>query len=77
MTRDEMKVQGWVCVLNDGHTFTGLEGCWIATTDESTVASLDADEVSVGEVPGPHWLLDDLVMWAITEGYFDTAGRKD
>jgi hypothetical protein len=70
MTRDEMKKEAWVVVLNDNDTYTGLTGCWIAMTDQDQVEALD-EGADVEDVPGPHYDLQALLEWAIDGGYFD------
>jgi hypothetical protein len=70
MTRDEMKLEAWVCVLNDNETFTGLDGCWIAMTPADCVADLD-DGGAAEDVPQPHYSLKSLLEFAIDQGYFD------
>jgi len=75
MTNDELKKSAWVCVLNDDDTYAGLDGCWIALTDEAQVEKLDEGE-HVSEVPGPHFSLQLLLEWAISNGYFENAVGK-
>jgi hypothetical protein len=70
MTRDEMKRSAWVMVLNDGDTYTGLDGCWFAMTSDSEVDALNAGE-DVTDLPGPHYSMQRLLEWAIAHGYFD------
>jgi hypothetical protein len=70
VTRTELHEIDWIAVLNDDETYTGLVGCWIATTTPSIVEELN-------EGAGPNQLelvrfnLDHLVQWAIDKGYFD------
>jgi hypothetical protein len=70
MTHDEMKREAWVTVLNDDTTYTGLDGCWIAMTDQDQVKALDAGE-DVEEVCHERYDMQALLEWAIDKGYFD------
>ena len=71
MTNEEMKKGAWICVLNDGETYTGLDGCWFASTPQDELELLDEGEHEAKDVPGPHYSLQALLWWAIDHGYFD------
>ncbi len=70
-THDEMKKGAWVCVLNDNSTFTGLDGCWIAMTDQEQVEALDEGEDVEDVCHGPRYDMQKLLEWAIDHGAFD------
>jgi hypothetical protein len=69
--RDQLKNGNWICVLNDGETYTGLSGSYIA------ILTAEQDkELNEGTEPNQlHNLqqheLNELLDWAIDNGYFD------
>ena len=80
--REALKKSGWVTVLNDGDTYTGLDGCHIALTSDEQVEGLDADKFSVDDLPAwQRFSLNELLMLAIdlrqipNDRLKDTHGR--
>ena len=70
--REALKKSSWVTVLNDGDTYTGLDGCHIALTSDEQVEGLDADKFSVDDLPAwQRFSLNELLMLAIDLGIFD------
>jgi hypothetical protein len=68
--RASFRETAWVSVLNDNETYTGLDGCWIAPTPPDVVEKLnEGDEVD--DIPLSRFDLEDLIQWAIDNGYFD------
>jgi hypothetical protein len=69
--RDELRKIAWVCVLSDGSTYTGLDGCWIARTTPEQVKRLDAGD-PVNDLPEyQRYSLQTVLEWAIDHGGFD------
>jgi hypothetical protein len=69
MNRDELKTSAWIVVLSDDDTYTGLDGCWIATTTPDQVKEgNESGEIPEGLKRIP---MQDLLIWAIDNGYFD------
>jgi hypothetical protein len=72
MTRDDLKREAWIVVLNDNHLFTGLTGCWIALTDQDQVKALDEGAHFYDVIEDDqNWDMQNLLEWAIDHGYFD------
>ena len=69
MTRYELKESSWIVVLNDGHTFAGLDGCWVGMTTPEQVQESDES----GEIPDgiKEVTIRALLEWAIDRGFFD------
>jgi hypothetical protein len=70
VTRTELHEIDWIAVLNDDETYTGLVGCWIATTTPSIVEELN-EGADPNQLELVRFNLDHLVQWAIDKGYFD------
>ena len=68
--RQALKRIAWVTVLNDGDTFTGLDGCYIAPTTDKEVKALDDDTIAVDDLPH-QFSLHRLLGLAIEAGIFD------
>jgi hypothetical protein len=68
--REQMKNSAWICVLNDNDTWTGLDGSWIAITEEGQQEALYNDE-RVCDLDLTKYSLRTLIDWAIDAGYFD------
>jgi hypothetical protein len=69
MTRQQMLESAWICVLDDGETYTGLDGCWIAMTTDQEAKDLD-DGGSADDLQD-RFSLQALLEFAVSQGYFD------
>jgi hypothetical protein len=70
MTRQELKDSGnWIIVLDDGKTFSGMDGSSFAllTDDQRARAALGQDVLAEVQMIS----LDNLLDWAIDNGYMD------
>lgn len=72
--REQMKNSAWICVLNDNDSWTGLDGSWIAITEEEQQEALYNDE-RVCDLDLTKFSLRTLVDWAIDAGYFDEQSQ--
>ena len=65
----------WISVLNDGETYTGLQGAWIAQTPEN----FDEDNSNLEEQIRAEDRIDlwGLVTWAIDQGCLDPDEPED
>ena len=61
--REALKNSAWVTVLTDSDTTDGLDGCWIAPTNEEQVKALDPGETVDDLIPAQRrfWLHDLLL----------------
>jgi hypothetical protein len=69
-TRDELQESAWVVVLNDNDTYTGMDGRWIAMTDQDQVTALHEGE-SINDVCPVRYDMQKILTFAIEHGYFD------